>query len=96
MTDYQKQLENILKNINILSGQKKDLTQQVLRHKEEISLLKSKLEKKEIELDELRNTVEGLKMSTFAPESEEERSELKKKLNEFIKEIDKSIGLLSD
>ena len=96
MMDYKQKIELILQNIRILSKQKSELTDQLKKQKEEISQLQSRLQNKEIEIDELRNTVEALKMSTFAPESEEERSELKKKLNEFTKEIDKSIGLLSD
>jgi len=91
---------NILDSIK---GQVKELSlrhQKLLMRNQDLEkqqlLMSQNLSNQESIIEKLNNQLQLLKMSNFAnAENENERKELKKTINEYIKEIDNCIQLLN-
>jgi chromosome segregation ATPase len=88
-------IERIESKLNLLLGKIKNL-------KKENENLRKELEIKQIEQVELKEKLDQykIKLSIQTPDntgiSKESRSELEKKINGYIKEIDRCIALLGD
>ena len=89
-------IEEIKKKFNLLLERNKDLTDLSSTLKNELSKLKEESEAKDNELNELKDKYKILKMSKKLDGDETQNSkELKLKINEMVKEIDKCIALLN-
>ena len=104
MEDYQVKLDNISRKVGILVSRYNELkeehrilgekNQQLEKQSKEIKeqLLSEKKGK-----DSLKEELKLIKLSkAMVPETDEERTQLKRKINEFIKEIDRCVALLND
>jgi len=104
MEDYQVKLDNISRKIGILVARYNEMKEE----QRIISEKNNRLEQQNRELkdqfqtmkDNHETVVEELKMAKLSkaiiPQNDEERTELKRKINEFIKEIDRCVALLND
>jgi predicted nucleic acid-binding Zn-ribbon protein len=92
------QLEAIQHKINRLLQQNKELNTANNQLKEENFMLKKLLKEKDEMLIENENQLQMLKLakSVSASSNEQDKIELKKKINELIKEIDHCVGLLNN
>lgn len=62
----------------------------------ENSELKNEINEKNILITELKNKVETLTIAKTISLTDEEKNEVKNKINKIVREIDKSIGLLNE
>ncbi len=92
------QLEAIHHKINRLLQQNNELNTANNQLKEENFMLKKLLKEKDEMLSENENQLQMLKLakSVSASGNEQDKIELKKKINELIKEIDHCVGLLNN
>ena len=89
-------IEEIKKKFNLLLENNNKLTELNSSLKEELSNLNQQSKAKDNELNELKDKYKILKMSKKLDGDESESSkELKLKINEMVKEIDKCIALLN-
>tara|TARA_Y100001968_G_scaffold147700_1_gene135094 strand:+ start:213 stop:503 length:291 start_codon:yes stop_codon:yes gene_type:complete len=89
-------IEEIKKKFNLLLENNNKLTELNSSLKEELSNLNQQSKAKDNELNELKDKYKILKMSKKLDGDESETSkELKLKINEMVKEIDKCIALLN-
>lgn len=97
MDEYQVKLENISKKIGVLISRYNDLKNDYSALEEENNRLKEQMKEIERENEQLSEDLNVVKLSKqIAAEDENDSAELKKKINEFIKEIDKCVALLND
>ena len=96
MDEYQVKLGNISKKIGVLIGRYNDLKENYRVLEEQNKHLKQQVKEEVQKSQTLTNQLNVLKLSKTIPEDEIEKTELKKKINEFIKEIDKCVALLND
>lgn len=85
------QTKKIIENNQLLQKENVTLTEQKLD-------LKLQLESKEQQISELNERVKVLKLAKSISGSEvsPEKTELKRKINEYIKEVDKCIAMLNE
>jgi len=57
--------------------------------------LRKTIENQSNTIEDLNNRLKVQQLSNFVPDDESQRFELKRKLTQYIKEIDKCIGMLS-
>lgn len=97
MDQYRAKIEQILKRTERLVGQYDKLKQELADVQEENRQLKEQLEQKNEKMHDLDHELSMVKVAKqLSAFPEEEKVELKKKINEFIKEIDKCVALLND
>ncbi len=104
MDDYQVKLNDISRKVGILVARYNELKHEhtVLENKsksleEQNKSLKEQLQGNKIKTESLANELKLTKLSkAIVPKSDEERTELKRKINEFIKEIDRCVAMLND
>ncbi|MFT4969554.1 MAG: chromosome segregation ATPase [Chitinophagales bacterium] len=86
----QKQVEKLLEKIALLKNEKNDLNSSNLALKKEIELEKTLF-------DNLNQKLQTLKLakSISGDDKPQETTELKRKINDYIKEIDRCITLLN-
>jgi F0F1-type ATP synthase membrane subunit b/b' len=104
MEDYQVKLDNISRKVGILVTRYNEL-------KQEQSVVEEKNKQLERQNKELKEQLQNMKESNsslvndlkvakvskaIVPQNDEERTELKRKINEFIKEIDRCVAMLND
>ena len=97
MVDYQIKLEDISKKIGLLLSRYDELrgkNQQLEEEIRQLKLQKADLEKRNSELSDEFNVVKISKQ--IDSDNPDDKKELKKKINEFIKEIDKCVALLNN
>jgi predicted nucleic acid-binding Zn-ribbon protein len=92
------QLEGIHGKVSRLLQQNNELNKANIQLKEENDMLKNLLKERNEKLVENENQLHMLKLakSVSANGGEEDKTELKKKINELIKEIDHCVGLLNN
>ena len=89
-------IEEIKQKFNHILKNNKELAQLNSSLKDELAKLKNSLDSKESQLIEFKEKYKILKMSKKLDEGEiGESKELKLKINEMVKEIDKCIALLN-
>jgi hypothetical protein len=92
------QLEGIHGKVSRLLQQNSELNKANFQLKEENEMLKNLLKERNEKLAENENQFEMLKLakSVSVNGGEEDKTALKKKINELIKEIDHCVGLLNN
>ena len=89
-------VEQIKSKIELLASEKKELKNDVLQLQQAIGHLQSTVSAKEVELEELNQKYKVLKMAKSLEGGEvENNKDIKLKINEMVREIDKCIGLLN-
>ena len=104
MEDYQVKLTNISRKVGVLVSRYNELKeeQRVLGEKnkqleQQNKSLKDQIQTMKEKNDSLMQDMKVTKLSkAIVPQSDEERTELKRKINEFIKEIDRCVAMLND
>ena len=104
MEDYQVKLTNISRKVGILVARYNELKeeQRVLGEKnkqleQQNKSLKDQLQTMKVNNDSLVQDMKVTKLSkAIVPQSDVERTDLKRKINEFIKEIDRCVAMLND
>ena len=86
----QKQVEKLLEEIALLKNEKNDLNSSNLALKKEMGLGKALVDKLNQKLQTLK-----LAKSISGDDKPQETTELKRKINDYIKEIDRCITLLN-
>jgi predicted nucleic acid-binding Zn-ribbon protein len=92
------QLEGIHGKVSRLLQQNNELSKANFQLKKENEMLKNLLKERNEKLAENENQLEMLKLakSVSVNGGEEDKTALKKKINELIKEIDHCVGLLNN
>ena len=97
MEEYHVKVNDISRKVGILVNRYQDLKEDFVVLDEENKVLKEQLKaermKNAVSLQEL-NLLRLTKM--LVPADEKEKTELKRKINEYIKEIDRCVALLND
>lgn len=98
MKNSLQQLEAIQHKINRLLQQNNELNTANFQLRQENHMLKNLLKDKVEKLTECENQLQMLKLakSVVTTGNEQDKIELKKKINELIKEIDHCMGLLNN
>ncbi|MCF6367049.1 MAG: hypothetical protein L3J35_12740 [Bacteroidales bacterium] len=86
-------LKSLIERILSLYEKKKETTNGLLIQNKE---LKEQIEQKEKQIKELKNKTETLKIAKTISLTEEDKTEVKNKINKIVREIDRSIGLLNE
>jgi hypothetical protein len=79
-----------------VAGKLHELEQDNHALKEELFVLKNKLEEKEKMLEDFKNQIKIAKLVNSLPVEDSESTELREKINNYIKEIDNIIAYLSE
>ena len=104
MEDYQVKLDNISRKVGVLVSRYNELKEEhrVLGEKNrqlenQNKDLKEQVQSMKANNNSLANDLKVTKLSkAIVPQSDEDRTELKRKINEFIKEIDRCVAMLND
>lgn len=97
MDEYRAKIEQIIKRTERLVSQHDKLKQELADAQQENLKLKEQLKGQEEKVSELGHQLSVVKVAKqLSATTEEEKVELKKKINEFIREIDKCVALLND
>jgi hypothetical protein len=98
--DYLVSINEIYDKTGRIIRRNEQLRQECIGLREENEQLHLKLKGHELQVQELENNLKLLKLAKQISGSSngngEEKTELKKKINEFIKEIDKCVALLNN
>jgi len=86
-------LKNYIKQIISLFENKKD---ELVELSEINNLLKIEIKEQKKQINDLKTKSETLKIAKILSLTEEDKIEVKNKINKIVKEIDKSIGLLNE
>jgi len=78
--------------ITLYENEKEKLNKKLLENLD----LKKEIEEKNIQIKELKNKTETLTIAKTISLTEEDKTEVKNKINKIVREIDKSIGLLNE
>ena len=84
-----KKVNRLLSNYNGL----KQHNDELIREKKQ---LKELVREKEQKIEELENKLKMIKIAENLPTGNEDKQQIKKKINTFVKEIDKCIAMLND
>ena len=97
MDDYQIKLNGISKKIGVLIARHNELRVSYRQLEEENERLKKQLKAESKKYDQLSEDIKVVKLSKqISGGDDSNRAELKKKINEFIKEIDNCVAMLND
>ena len=88
-------VNQLISHFNTLADRYAALKAQVRELERERDELKHQVETQSGEVEELQEKVKTLQL-TKGRLSDEERTELKRKINEYVREIDKAIAQLND
>ena len=95
MDNYSKQIDAILKKVSTLSTKHSKLKSENHNLSASNKQLNEELESKNKTIDELKNQLNVLKLAKGVTVEDGEKKEMKKKVNEYIKEIDKCLAMLN-
>lgn len=95
MSDLEKQLKRIQDKMQQVLKQHAALQKENLRLKEEIEKNKNQSLLKQKNIDDLKQQVEVLKI-TSGEWDENDKKEFERRINSYLKEIDRCIALLSE
>lgn len=97
MDRYNEKLEQVFKKVQQLASAHAQLKDDHKRLKAENEELLKLLKEQGEQIDDMEGKMRVLKVAKQLGSSpEEDRNELKKKINEYIKEIDKCVALLNN
>nr|WKN39377.1 hypothetical protein K4G66_11815 [Tunicatimonas sp. TK19036] len=83
------------RKIELLLNQHKELRAEIQQAKQENAELRSVLAAKEEEINDFQKTIKISKLAHYTVADQDETTELKRTINEYIKKIDKCIAHLS-
>jgi chromosome segregation ATPase len=92
---YTDRLDLIMRRTQWLLRQIAERDNALLKAREEAQRLKLQIDNQSLEIEELNNKIKIIKLARSF-ESGEDTATLKRKINEYIREIDNSIALLND
>lgn len=95
MSDLENQLKRIQEKLQLVIKQSSSLQKENLRLKEELEKCNRIGTEQQKKMEELKQQVEILKISS-GEWNENDKKEFEKRINGYIKEIDRCISLLSD
>ena len=95
MTDSEQHLKRIQEKLQLLLKQHATLQKENQALKTEMGLLKDQAGDFNTATEKLRQQVEILKYTNGAEMDQEERKQFEKKINGYVKEIDRCIAMLS-
>ena len=97
MEEYQVKLNDISRKVGILVTRYNELKEDCRVLESENKALKEQLKSEKGKGESLKQELNLVKVKkAVVPSSDEERTELKRKINEFIKEIDRCVAMLND
>ena len=104
MEEHQVKLNDIFRKVEILVGRYNELKQEYgfleevnKELSEQNKQLKEQVKGEKSKQDTLEQDLKQEKLSKMmVPQSDEEKTEMKRKVNEFIKEIDRCVAMLND
>jgi chromosome segregation ATPase len=104
MEDYQVKLNDISQKVgtlvaryNELQGEYRILEDKAKQLEEQNKALRDELQAEQAKTSEAKQELKRVKLQkSVVPKNPAERVELKRKVNEFIKEIDRCVALLND
>jgi len=104
MEEYQVTLNDISRKAGLLASRYNELKGEYAfleeRNKElleENKLLREQIWEEQSRSESVENELGTIKLTkAFVPRSEQEKTEMKRKVNEFIKEIDRCVAMLND
>jgi hypothetical protein len=88
-------MKEALEKARLLVKSHKALREELEFRRAENEDLRKTIENQSITIEDLNNRLKVQQLSNFVPDDESQRIELKRKLTQYIKEIDKCIGMLS-
>ena len=86
-------LKNNIKHILSMYEDLRETNQDLIKKNEELT---AEIDKKNESIQGLENKIDVLKTAKTISISEEDKEEVRKKINKIVREIDKSIGLLNE
>ncbi len=86
-------LKSLIKQVLSLYEEKKEVSEKLINENKELN---NQIEQKNSRIKELENTSETLKVAKTISLTEEDKTEVKNKINKIVREIDLSIGLLNE
>ena len=92
---YTDRIDLIIRRIQWLLRQVSDRDIALVKAREETQRLKLQVENQSLTIEELNNKIKIIKLARSFEEGEDTAA-LKRKINEYIREIDNSIALLND
>ena len=88
-------LNSIKEKVHLLMSNNSSLKEQNIQLETKVSELKNTLEEQNAEIENFNEKVKMLKMATSLGGDSEKNTEMKLKINELVREIDKCISLLN-
>ena len=88
-------LNSIKEKVHLLMSNNSSLKEQNIQLETKISELKNTLEEQNAEIENFNEKVKMLKMAKSLGGDSEKNTEMKLKINELVREIDKCISLLN-
>ena len=95
MTDSEQHLKRIQDKLQLLLKHHAILQKENQALKSEMNLLKGQADEFHVKTEKLKEQVEILKYTNGAEMDQEERKQFEKRINGFVKEIDRCIAMLS-
>ena len=95
MSTTEEQLKRIQDKLQQLLKQQASVHKENEKLKEELGIAREKLSLQQLYLDELRQQVSILKLNAGGM-NERDKKEIEKKINRYLKEIDRCIALLGE
>jgi chromosome segregation ATPase len=95
MSTTEEQLKRIQDKLQQLLKQQASVRKENEKLKEELGMAREKLSLQQLYLDELRQQVSILKLNAGGM-NERDKKEIEKKINSYLKEIDRCIALLGE
>jgi hypothetical protein len=92
---YTDRLELIIRKTQWLLRQVLEKDAALVKAREEVARLKIQIDNQALEIEDLNNKIKIIKLARSF-EGGEDSAALKRKINEYIREIDNSIALLND
>lgn len=89
-------LEQILSKINKMLDRHIQVQEENIKLRQENNDLKTQLEEQSKKIQHLEKEMKSVLVAKSIGENEEDKQIVKKKINEFIREIDKCIGMLNN
>jgi len=92
---YTDRIDLIIRRIQWLLRQVAERDSALIRAREEAQRLKLQIDNQALEIEDLNNKIKIIKLARSL-EGGEDTAALKRKINEYIRDIDNSIALLND
>lgn len=95
MSELESQLKRVGEKLQLMLKQRELLIKENVKLKQEIGALRSERQEHSIMIDKLQQQIEIIKLSG-AKMSEAEKKQFEKRMGQYIREIDRCIGLLGE